>query len=138
MVFKYECTKMIFDTFPEFKNSKTWKEDLEFWGGDKPGPCDQMSTFGEFVTEEVLNAEKPSVNSQKVFDFIEMLMQNGDQDVIDIAATCFLENLINYTSWGNLEAAKFVHLLGKKSKEFCKGWDEFTGVKTPGLWDDDV
>lgn len=65
-----------------------------------------------------------------------MLLREGNQDVQDAAATCFLENILNYDSAGRLKASSFVHLLGTESKAYCKARDEFTGVKTPGLWDE--
>jgi hypothetical protein len=64
---------------------------------------------------------------------IEHLMLQGDDAVKDAVATCFLENLINRTSAGDIPAANFVHLLGPESVAYCKAWDEFTGVKTEGL-----
>ena len=48
-------------------------------------------------------------------------------------ATNFLEGLQNIESSGQVSASEFVPFLGSKSKEYCKAWDEFTGVKTPGL-----
>ena len=28
----------------------------------------------------------------------------------------------------------FVPYLGQESREYCKAWDQFTGVRTEGLW----
>jgi hypothetical protein len=72
-----------------------------------------------------------------------MLLNEGDQAVRDAAATCFLENLINYTSSDDiprifLDPFSFVHYLGPKSKAYCRAWYEFTKIKTPGLWGDVV
>jgi hypothetical protein len=32
-----------------------------------------------------------------------------------------------------LDSELFVDMLGPKSKEHCRAWDKFTGVKTKGL-----
>lgn len=45
----------------------------------------------------------------------------------------FLENLVNSSSNGRFGSKDFTKFLGPKSIEYCKAWDEFTGVKTEGL-----
>lgn len=54
----------------------------------------------------------------------------------DAICTCFFEDLINSASSGNIQYERFIPYLGEKSKEYCKAWDQFTGVRSPGLWDD--
>jgi len=49
------------------------------------------------------------------------------------ACVCFLENLQNKAGHGRFEYSRFIPYLGEKSKEYCRAWDEFTGVKSPGL-----
>lgn len=95
-----------------------------------------MTQFGEhyLFAERLLNTEPNNPILVKIFDFIEMLMCEGDQIVGDCAATCFLENLVNYAGHGSVQASSFIPLLGPESREYCKGWDKFTGVQTPGLW----
>lgn len=134
MVFGHDCTRLILEEFPEFKQSEHWKGHCEFWKGAEAGIGSEMSVFSEFVTDN-LNAMDSSVDFKKVFLFIEKLMVEGDQDVKDVAATCFLENLINFDSWGTVKASSFIPYLGPKSREYCIAWDEFTGVKTEGLYD---
>lgn len=68
-----------------------------------------------------------------VFDVAERLMVEGDNEVKDAVATCFLENLLNVASAGRIDASKFVDLLGPESRAYCRAWDEFTGVHTEGL-----
>lgn len=58
---------------------------------------------------------------------------HGDEDVQTAAATCFLENLMNRTP-ELIDPQRFVPLLGHESKEYCRAWDEFCGVRTEGLW----
>ena len=47
--------------------------------------------------------------------------------------TCFLENLMNRTP-SKIDPKTFVPLLGQRSREYCKAWDEFCGTRTDGLW----
>lgn len=135
MVFENDCSKLIFEEFPEFEHSKDWQDHLVFWEGEKQSLGIEMATFSHFISDS-LNNNVYHLNFEKVFNFIEFLMIEGDNEVKNAAATQFLENLINRTSSGELDPKKFVHLLGPKSREYCKAWDEFTDVKTEGLWDD--
>lgn len=62
-------------------------------------------------------------------------MLEGDQEVQDAAATCFLENLQHQVDVGKVPGALSSSLLGSESRDYCKAWDEFTGVKTKELED---
>lgn len=67
--------------------------------------------------------------AESLFVLVERCLAEGTQDLKDGAATCFLENLINRPETGPL-AVPFMGLL---SREYCRAWDAFTGVRTPGL-----
>ena len=58
----------------------------------------------------------------------------GEGEFDNAICTCFLENLINRASRCNELYNRFIPYLGPNSKEFCKDWDRFTGVPSPGLW----
>lgn len=73
--------------------------------------------------------------AEELFDLVELLIIDGDEDVKNATCTCFLANLQNIASNENeFDDAHYVSLLRAKSIEFCKRWDEYTGVKTEGLW----
>jgi hypothetical protein len=131
MIRSEECMDLILKKFPGFKAA--WQEHLNWWGGDISGLSNDMSAFSDYALS-LLKSNKHDQEIKHIFIFIEQLVADGDQAVRDAAATCFLENLINATSWGRISASSFAHLLGTKSKNYCKAWDEFTGVKTEGLW----
>lgn len=133
MISNKDCMKLILNRFPNFK--QIWNEHIEWWGGDVPGLCNDMSAFTDYVVELLkVNNEKDELHN--IFIFIEELVVQGDETVSTAATTCFLENLINSVSWKTVSADSFIYLLGPESKKYCKAWDEFTGVKTPGLWPD--
>ena len=74
-------------------------------------------------------------NAEEIFDLVELLIIDGDEDVKNAVCTCFLANLQNIASNENdFDDSHYVSLLRAKSIEFCKHWDEYTGVKTEGLW----
>lgn len=96
----------------------------------------QFIGFSRFVSERFISGSYP--NAKKVFDSMEFLLedQNSDEKVRGLVTTCFLENMQNQSSNGAFSPALFVPLLGPKSREYCKAWDEFMGgYRTPGLWD---
>jgi hypothetical protein len=75
----------------------------------------------------------PIKRGERFFFFAEECLEEGDSNVKDAIATCFLENLLNAVSDEIIKLESFVQYLGENSKEFCKSWDLLTGVNTPGL-----
>jgi len=135
MISENDCMKLIMEKYPEFEKSNIWIRHCDFWKGEEAGGglCMEVAAFGDFIVEEVLNKPNSFIDPKEIFDFLETLMVKGDEEVQTCVATCLLENLLNYVSWGDVKAESFTHLLGPESREYCKGWDEFTGVKTEGV-----
>jgi len=90
-----------------------------------------VAAFSDYVGYQINQGKRD--NLKTIFDLIEELLTDGDQDVKDAAATCFLENLINLASANKLFSPDFVPFLGTNSRAYCEAWDSFTGVKTEGL-----
>lgn len=66
---------------------------------------------------------------------VERVISEGTQDAKEAIATGFLEAMLHKgSSISGFDA--IVSRLGPASREYCRAWDEFTGVHTPGLWDD--
>jgi hypothetical protein len=129
MISAEECMRLVLERFPAFE--ERWRAHLEYWEGETPGVCTDLSEFGQYVSDLIAAGETSDL--PEVFALIEELMTEGSTRVHEAAATCFLENLQNYVSSGLIPAESFVHLLGEKSRAYCRAWDEFTGVPTPGL-----
>ncbi len=130
MVSNNNCMNLILDMVPEFKAA--WQDHLDFWGSDQAGLSNDMAEFSSFL---IANIEKISEErKQDIFLFAEKCLEEGDESVKDAIATCFLENILNAVSDEAISPEIFIKYLGEKSKEFCKSWDEFTGVSTPGLY----
>jgi len=88
--------------------------------------------FSDFSTLVINKLEIGALsNGKQLFSFIESVIDSGG-DPADAACTCFLENILNRIP-GSIDPSSFVQYLGPKSREFCKGWDEFTGIKTDGV-----
>lgn len=129
MVSRTECMREITSGFPDF--NREWQEYTANWVGEAPGLCLYMSEFSGYVCQIVLSEKNGEL--KPIFALIEHFMVEGDGDVQDAVATCFLENLLNQSSAGNVNAEVFAPLLGNKSRSYCQSWDHFTGVETKFL-----
>ncbi|MEZ0367600.1 MAG: hypothetical protein ACAI44_00790, partial [Candidatus Sericytochromatia bacterium] len=65
-----------------------------------------LSTFSDYVHLALTSNQK--IETSAIFQLIERLMQEGDEEVKTAAATCFLENLQNMET----PPQKWVPLLG--------------------------
>ena len=70
-------------------------------------------------------------NSSAIFAFMENIVMNGGPSA-NAACTCFLEAVLNRTP-ATIKPEFFIPFLGQKSKEYCKAWNEFTGVSVEGI-----
>jgi hypothetical protein len=123
---------MLFQKYPDL--NKTWDDYRDFWDVDPSTGYHYMTAFTFYVIE-VMRENKNDTLLKDIFNFAELLMVDGSPEVNEAVATCFLENLINNAAGGRISTS-FVFLLGPESKAYCRGWDEFCGDKTEGLWDD--
>ena len=98
--------------------------DTSFEGG--------MSEFSRYVTDLLIQKKQDDSLIDEIFTYMEFLLINGDDDVQNAAATCFLENILNRTP-EQIDPKRYVDYLGPESRKYCQAWDEFTGVKTEGL-----
>lgn len=129
---KENCLEILLEKFPILKPKL--KEILKEWGEDHYPNELIFGDFADFVVELIQEGKISESELKEIFSFMEYALINGEGSIKDIVATCFLEDLLHATP-GKISALTFVHLLGEESREYCKAWDEFTGVKTEGLWD---
>lgn len=97
-------------------------------------PCMVLAAVGWLLAERLGKGEYEGADH--LFHLIERLLTEGSSEVREAAATCFLENLVNRSD--SLDPRLYVSMLGPESRKYCCAWDDFTGVKTPGLHGDDV
>ncbi len=129
MITTENCIIKVLQTFPAFQSH--WENYIQSWEYQTPGICFDLTTFGDYVVNVLKDKQTLDSNVQVIFDFIETLLTEGDNEVQDATTTCLLENIVNSTG---VETKRFIPYLGKLSKQYIKAWDEFTGVKTEGLW----
>jgi hypothetical protein len=100
------------------------------WKPDIPPITTVMSVLGDAIMlNEMEFTEKEYTD---IFDRIERLLINGNDSVKNAIATGLLETLLHSSK--TEVASNFTIFIGKRSKEYCIAWDEFTGVKTFGLY----
>lgn len=132
MISESQSIEIIKEAFPGFETY--WKEHLDFWKDQKASICNEMSTFTDFVFQEIL--KKKDIENVKKFAIItEEFINHGNSDLEYAVKFCLLESLTNKClNDGNEETSIFlVDNLAPKAKAICKELDKFWGTKTPGL-----
>ena len=90
-----------------------------------------VAVFSHFVAARL--AQEPTEELQRIFQFVESNLTDDGSDLDNALCTCFLENLMNRVP-ETIEASRLVPLLGPKARRFCRGYDEWCGMRTEGLW----
>jgi hypothetical protein len=101
---------------------------------DSINGCCLLTQLGRYVRYQLAEAEAGG-EMAAIFRVIEQGASEGDRYLQNDIAACFLENLINADFFKLHNYA--VAFMGPASRDFCRVWDEFTGVETEGLWPKD-
>jgi hypothetical protein len=123
MILTSEMMPLILHWVPTFRPS--WQAHLAYWGGKPAGLCNDMQAFSTYIIQEL--QQSPTLEMPLVFDLMEHLLIHGEKSVQDVVATCFLENLLNSASSGELDVMAFAPYVGEESRKYCQAWDDFTG-----------
>lgn len=144
MVFTNKYTQAVMSKFPNFANSLSLRETIELYSdGSSISIYTVFTGLTNYVVDELIKKNETITQEElDVYQFVEEVRQKyshfpqdtSEYDLDNASCTCFLENLINRASAGRISYDRFIPYLGEKSKEYCRAWDEFTGVKSPGLW----
>ena len=120
---------IIKDRFPKF--IPYWNSFVESFGLDE-GITIQMIPFSLYAIDVIKENNKLEI--KQIFDFVEFLLVHGDDLTQTAITTSFLEHLLAKDP-AEIKFADFVDLMGRNAIEYCKAWDEFTGIRTKGLWE---
>lgn len=90
-----------------------------------------MSEFSYCFVEQISHFDDKTIG--RLFKILEDFITSSDERLQNAVATSFLENLQNHESNGNFNFLRIAEYLGTESHAYCKGWDQFTGVKSRGL-----
>ena len=101
------------------------------WLPDLPPLTIVFSAFGRALCESASSMSGEEL--AHVCDVAEDLLVHGDDAVKDAVATGMFESVLAQSSSGKFELVTIAPFLGPKTKEYCRSWDAFTGVRSPGL-----
>ncbi len=100
-----------------------------------PDPVPVTGLFGDVGSAVATEWDAmPGGDRQRLFDVIEALVACGTCEVFEGATTGVLEAVLSASSGGQLDFRDMAPRMGPRSAEFCRAWDQFTGIRTPGLW----
>jgi hypothetical protein len=124
------CILLVNDVEPTFQLA--WRAAIETWGTDaRPGISMYLAEFARHTGTLVLQRESDRVRA--VLRQVERLLESGDTEVQNAAATCFLEGLLHRT---DLPVGAYASWLGPQSVAYLRAWDAFNGVRTEALWNE--
>jgi len=98
--------------FPAFV--RRWRDHLEEWGGEPCGAYIGMSAFVHFVIDDLYERGN-LIDTRRVFEMMEGLLAEGDQEARDLVGFGFFETLQNVASWRPYGAKAFKPFLGPLS-----------------------
>lgn len=126
------CMEMIIEKLP---NVSAYLEKFNEDFGPDMGITIQMIPFAEYTVDALRKEDDTEL--KKIFELVEFLLDNGNEAVKDAMATGYLECLMHKDP-DKIKFRGFVKFMGSHSIEYCRAWDEFTGCRTDGLWDEKV
>lgn len=101
------------------------------WEPEDPPITVVMSTLGRALASGVQECKQTDL--KRVFDLVESLLTDGQDEVKNAVATGFLESLLSESSASKFDFRRIATFLGKQAIRYCREWDKFTGCRTPGI-----
>jgi len=86
-----EALPKLLESFPEFV--PTWEEELVDWAPDTPTTDYAFGMLESFVLEHMDDAPEDNEMLQRYLDYIELVAEHPDAEVLDIVFGCFLEGM---------------------------------------------
>jgi hypothetical protein len=71
----------------------------------------------------------------RVAAVVERALEEAPDNVKDAVATGFIEGAMTATA-SSPDGARFLRRLGPHGRKYARAWDEFGGLRTPGVWDE--
>jgi len=104
--------------FPDFE--VRWKKHIAWWSGNPAGSYNDMAEFVHFVIEDIHEKGKLD-ETRRVFQVLEKVLVEGDQEIKDLIGLGFFETLQNVASHRPLGNRPYEQFFGPRSKEI---WSE--------------
>jgi len=83
-------------SFPAF--AERWKKHVAWWGGNPAGSYNDVAEFVDFTVEDLY--EKGSLEeTRRVFEVLETMLVDADEETRNLIGLGFFETLQNFASW---------------------------------------
>jgi hypothetical protein len=82
---------------PSFPNFDRWKKHIARWGGNPAGFYNDMAEFVHFVVEDLYEKENLD-ETRRVFQLLEKVLSDADEETRNLIALGFFETLQNVAS----------------------------------------
>ncbi|BBJ23061.1 DUF7674 family protein [Candidatus Nitrotoga sp. AM1P] len=103
--------------------SSCWKDYINYWEQEDPGISNDILCYVNYFVE---NFSDLTIEQRKAtLEIVENGLTYGDSSVKDALATCFLEALITAIDLKKIDF-NTINLLGNKSTEYCRAWNDFS------------
>jgi hypothetical protein len=104
-----EVMSRLIAEFPGFR--PRWEEHLELWKEKPAGSYNDIVEFAHFVVQD-LYPNGRTADLQRAFDLIEYWLVHGNQNLRNLIAVGFLEDVQNIASWQTFGREAFIPFLG--------------------------
>ncbi|MDX5436376.1 MAG: hypothetical protein LPK03_04240 [Pontibacter sp.] len=128
MVDEKTSINLMLTLFPAFKSQ--YEEHVKFWKGENPFGMD-MAEFSHFALDIIAKGTDEEI--EKLVNFAEQMITEGNDDVNYAIKFFFLENITNRSGDRSIPLIRFTTRLKPKSYEFCRELDKFWGSNTEGI-----
>ncbi len=148
MVFTNKYSEILISKFSNFGASKSLEETILFFCSNREDIDEHVVFTGltRYVIDELIKSNISVTDEEiEIYIYLEEMLHKFSTYELGTAenlfsnalCVCFLENLLNCASAEEIDYNRFINYLGNKCQRFCKSWDQFTGVRSPGLWSDE-
>jgi hypothetical protein len=104
----------------------------EYWTPDAPPPTVALGALGTALIETLTSVTDDELC--RIASTVEQVLVEGSENAKNAVATGFLEAVLS-ASDDEPTATRFLRKLGHHSQEYCKAWNQFCGIRTPGVGD---
>jgi hypothetical protein len=108
---------LLLEALPDF--GARWREHIAHWGGNSAGSYNDMAEFVHFVMEDLYEQGKRD-EVRRVFELVEKLLLEADEDTTNLIGLGFLETLQNIASWRPYGNKAFEEFLGERSMQIWR------------------
>jgi hypothetical protein len=105
----------------------------EWWDPEPVPPTSALGNLGLALVRVIGTVSEDEIRC--VARIVENVLKSGSAATKAMVTTGFLEAVMAQSE-REPRIARFTKELGPLALDYCRGWDKFTGCRTPGVWDE--